>query len=89
MNEIMGPFLFIKANFNMPLSKLYNLSSCFIDKFLTNYFLENEFFSLQSSLAVINILLKYHNPHLYDIFEHFVITPEMYATSWLLTVFSK
>ena len=89
MNEIMGPFLFIKANFNISLSKLYNLSSCFIDKFLTNYYNDDEFYSLQSSLGGVQILLKYHQPILYNIFEKFVITPDLYATSWILTLFSK
>ena len=89
MNEIMGPFIFLKVHFPISLSKLYNLASCFIDKFLTNYYFEDEFFSLQSSLAILNVLLKYHNPELFNIFEYYMVTPEMYATSWVLTVFSK
>lgn len=89
MNEIAAPFLLLKSKFSIPLSKLYNLFSCFIERFLTNYYKEKEFYSLQSSLSILNILLKYHNPALYNIFEHNVITPEMYATSWILTVFAK
>ena len=62
---------------------------CFIDKFLTNYYWEKEFYSLQSSLSLITILLKYHDPEIYNILEFAMISPEMYATSWVLTVFAN
>ena len=58
-------------------------------KFLTNYYHEDEFYSLQSSLALLNLLLKYHDASISTIFEFALITPEMYATSWVLTVFAK
>jgi hypothetical protein len=89
MNEIMGPFLYLKAKFQISLGKIYNMFCCFIEKFVTNYYHEDEFFSLQSSLGLLNILLKYHDPILYNILEFSCITPEMYATSWVLTVFAK
>ena len=89
MNEIVAPFLLLKSKFSITYSRLYNLSCCFIDRFLTNYYREKDFYSLQSSLSILNILLKYHNPALYNIFEYNVITPEMYATSWILTMFAK
>ena len=62
---------------------------CFIDKFLTNYYWEKDFYSLQSSLSLITILLKYHDPEIYNILEFAMISPEMYATSWVLTVFAN
>jgi hypothetical protein len=68
---------------------MYNLFACFIEKYLTNYYHEDEFYSLQSSLALLNILFKYHDPGMYNIFEFGLITPEMYATSWILTIFAK
>jgi hypothetical protein len=89
MNEIFAPFLLLKSKLSISMSTIYNLSACFMEKFLTNYYQEEEFFSLQSSLAIFNLLFKYHEPHLYNIFEFSVITPEMYATSWVLTIFAK
>jgi hypothetical protein len=89
MNEIVGPFILLKAKVPVSLSKIFNIFSCFLEIFLTNYYKEDEFFSLQSSLALLNLLLKYHDPVMYNVFEFAIITPEMYATSWILTVFAK
>lgn len=89
MNEIVGPFILLKSKIKISLSRIFNLISCFIEKYLTNYYSEDEFFSLQSSLALLNLLLKYHNPLIHGIFEFSLITPEMYATSWVLTIFAK
>ena len=89
MNEIIGPFLLTKCKVSVSISRIYNLFSCFFEKFLTNYYYEDEFFSLQGSLALLNILLKYHDSELFTTFENSVITPEMYATSWILTIFAK
>lgn len=89
MNEIMALFILLKSKLSIGLSRLFNLTILFIKKFLTNYYHEDEFYSLQSSLAMLNILLKYHNTCLYNIFEFAIISPEMYATSWVLTIFAK
>jgi len=89
MNEIMGPFLFLKNILNLSLSRIYNLYSAFIFKFLTNYYHEEEFFSLQSSLALLKLLIKYHEPQISNSLDHGLITPAMYATSWVLTIFAK
>ena len=89
LNEIVGPFVLIKQKLNISFSKLYNLFVAFVDKFLTNYFLEDEFFSLQSSLSLLNILLNYHDPEIKIILDNSYLTPEVYATSWILTVFAK
>ena len=89
LNEIFAPFMLLKAKYNLEFWKVFNLTSAFIDKFLTNYYFEEEFFCLQSSLALLNNLLKYHNAVVYNIFEYSLITPQMYATSWILTMFSK
>jgi len=89
LNEIFAPFLLLKAKFNLEFHKVFNIATSFIDKFLTNYYFEEEFYCLQSSLALLNNLLKYHNPVVYNIFEYSLITPQMYATNWLLTMFSK
>ncbi|MCQ2820432.1 MAG: TBC domain-containing protein [archaeon] len=60
-----------------------------MDKYLTNYYWEKDFFSLQSSLSLITILLRYHDPELNNLLEYTLIKPEMYATSWILTIFAN
>lgn len=89
LNEIFGPFILLKAKLKIEYHVIFNLTCCFVEKFLTNYYHEEEFFCLQSSLALLNNLLKYHNAVVYNIFEYSLITPQMYATSWILTIFSK
>jgi hypothetical protein len=89
MNEVAGPFILLKSRVSLSLSRVYNIFSCFVEKFLTNYFYETQFFSLQSSFALLNLLLRYHYPMIHHIFEFSLITPEMYAMGWILTVFSK
>ena len=89
LNEIGGPFILLKYKLKLSFTKIYSLFTCFIDKFLTNYFSEKDFFSLESSFALINILIKYHDIELFRKFEFALINPELYATSWLLTLFAN
>lgn len=89
LNEIIAPFILLKSKLDIGLSRIFNLASFFLKRFLTNYYHEEEFYSLQSSLALLNVLLKYHNPVIYKTFESAMITPQMFATSWLLTMFAK
>ena len=89
LNEIAGPFILLKYKISIGFTQLYKMFVCFIDKFLTNYFKETEFYSLQSSFALINLLLRYHDPELFSRFEYGMVTPDLYATSWLLTLFAN
>ena len=89
LNEIGGPFILLKYKLKLSFTRIYSLFTCFIDKFLTNYFSEKDFFSLKSSFALINLLLKYHDIELFRKFEFALINPELYATSWLLTLFAN
>ena len=89
LNEIAGSFILLKYKISVSFAKLYTMFVCFIDKFLTNYYLESEFYSLQSSLSLINLLLRYHDPELYHRFEFSMITPDLYSTSWILTLFAN
>lgn len=85
----MGPFILIKSIVPMSLSKIYALFTMFVNKFIRNYYHEEEFFSLKSSLGILKLLLKYHDPAICNLFEYAIITPEMYATPWILTVFAR
>ena len=89
LNEIAGPFVLLKYKLKISLANIYKLFVCFIDKFLTNYFHEIEFFSLKSTFSLINLLLRYHDPELFHKFEYSIIIPDLYATSWIMTLFSN
>jgi hypothetical protein len=89
LNEICGPFILLKEKLKLSFSQIYEIFVCFIDKFLTNYFHEKEFFSLRSGFSLINLLLRYHEPILFHKFDFCLISPDLYATSWIITLFSN
>ena len=89
LNEIAGLFVLLKYKLKVSLSRIYKLFVCFIDKYLTNYFHEKEFYSLKSTFSLINLLLRYHDPEIFHLFEHLIVIPELYATSWIMTLFSN
>ena len=90
LNEIFAPFIFLKYKIKISLSEIYNLIQGIINRFLPNYFYEKDtFYSLKSSLNVTTILLKYHEPSIFNIFDKALISPEMYATNHLLTLFAQ
>ena len=87
LNEIFGPLILMKHKIKrMKFSKIYLWGDLFIDRFLPNYYYEKEFFSLKSSLGLFIILLKYHEPSVFNRLDQMEIMPEMYATNWLMTL---
>ena len=87
LNEIFGPLILLRYKFkSLKFSKIYDLGEVFIDQFLPNYFYEKDLYSLQSSLGMFLILLKYHEPSVYNRLDTSEIKPEMYATNSLTTL---
>ena len=87
LHEIFGPLILLKYKFkSFKLSSLYDIGEVIIDQFLPNYFYEKDIFSLQCSLGLFIILLKYHEPSVYNRFDITEIRPELYATSALTTL---
>ncbi|CAD8120628.1 unnamed protein product [Paramecium sonneborni] len=54
-----------------------------------NFFKDEEFLSLQVAFQWINLLLKFHDYQLYDYLDKNLLSPELYATPWLLTLFAN
>jgi hypothetical protein len=46
----------------LDLKFVYNSFSGFVHRFLTNFYEEEEFYSLQTALALLSLLHKYHDP---------------------------
>ena len=89
LNEIFGPLILMKYKINrLKLSKLYLLGEVLIDKFLPNYYYEKDFYALKGSLRLFFLLLKYHEPSVYNVLDDNEILPEMYATNWIMTLMS-
>ena len=89
LNEIFGPLILMKFKIkSLKLSKIFLWGDLFIDRFLPNYFYEKDFYSLKSSLGLFVILLKYHEPSVFNRLDKMEILPEMYATNWIMTLMS-
>ena len=89
LNEILGALLVLKYQFNLSLELIFHLSQGLINKFVQNYYYEKKIFSLKSSLSLLTLLLKYHKPEIYNLLDKLMIDPIVYATNWLLTMFSS
>ena len=91
LNEIAGAFLLLKysnVKKNMTFSEVYNLLNGFFHLFVINYYHDKTIYSIKNSLSLLHILIKYHAPDLFNFLEKSMLFPEVYATSWILTVFA-
>lgn len=90
LNEIMGIFLLMKfLDETIELFEVYNIFSLFIDLFFCNYYYLKDIYALKSSCSLIQLLLRYHEPELYNRFNKAFVISEVYATNWLLTALSN
>lgn len=89
MNEIMGPLLLLNKYLKLPLYRIYNIFTCFIQVFMTNYYVDKDLYALRGSLDLLTLLLKYHEPEIAQKFTKAAVSPHMYGTNWLLTTYAK
>ena len=90
LNEIFGPLILIKYKMKkLRLVTLFNLGEAFIDRFLPNYYYEKDICSLKSSISLFVLLLKYHEPSVFNYLDSIEIPHELYAANWLLTLRSQ
>jgi len=83
LNEIAAPFILLTKDFSLA----YSLFSEFMNRFLRDFFDDEEFLSLQIFLKMFELLIKYHNPELHSFLKTNDLTPELFATPWFLTIF--
>ena len=91
MNYVLAPFFFLHS---LPLSRparrsLSKLYSAFIDTFLCNTFVDDEFGSLQCLFLLFRQLLLYHDPQLCHHLDAHDMGPELYCSSWFITLYSN
>ncbi len=85
LNEILAPFLLLKSKINISLNRIFNLFSYFIDNFFNNFYYDNEIYSFKICFSLLNLLLKYHDPNIFNLFEINGISSDLYSTNFLLT----
>ena len=89
LNEIFGPLVLLQYKIKKySLVSIINLGAQLIDSFLPNYFYEKDIYSLKSALGLFILLLKYHEPTVYNRLDKLEIRPEIYATNWLIAYLS-
>ena len=91
MNYLLAPFLFLLSP---PLSascrrSLLLLYSSFITTFVPNTFADDEFGSLQCVFLLFRHLLLYHDPQLCAHLDANEMGPELYASSWFITLYAN
>ena len=85
LNELFGGFILLKYKLpNISLIDIINLSSSLIDKYFPNYFYEKNIYSLKSAISLFQILLKYHEPTVYNKLEKCEVKPELYSLNWII-----
>ena len=87
LNEIFGPLVLMKYKIEkIKLTNIFNFGEAFIDRFLPNYYYEKGLCSIKSSLSLFALLLKYHEPSIFNRLDKLEIPHELYAANWLLTL---
>ena len=90
LNEIFGALILMKYKIKeLKLLNIFNFGEAFIDNFLPNYYYEPGIYSLKISQSLFVLLLKYHEPSVFNYLDSFDIPHEMYAANWLLTMRSS
>ncbi|OMJ79405.1 hypothetical protein SteCoe_20559 [Stentor coeruleus] len=88
MNEILAPFLLLNRH-NVPLHICYTCFKNFVAKFIPTLFVDDAFKPLSGLYVITKLILKYHLPDLSTCFSNNEITPDIYMTTWYVTMFSS
>eukprot|EP00366_Plasmodium_knowlesi_P004874 XP_002262372.1 [Plasmodium knowlesi strain H] len=88
LNEVLALFFYLKGKY-FNLVDVYFCFQSFVDRFLKEFYYDDEFFFLQISFYLFKILIKYHDPVLSEVLETNKMPPEIYAASWFLTLFAS
>ena len=91
MNYVLAPFFFLQP---LPLSRsarrsASTLYSSLMSTLLPNTFVDDEFGSLQCLFLLFRQLLLYHDPQLCLHLDTHDMGPELYASSWFITLYSN
>lgn len=82
MNYLTAPFFMILEDRN----QIYNCFTASISKLLPNTFIDEEFGGLQCVFLLFRALLAYHDPQLCRWLDQHDMGPELYSSSWFITL---
>jgi uracil phosphoribosyltransferase len=86
MNYVLAPLFLL----NLPdRDAIYSLYVAFISKLQRALFSDNDFGSLQCTFLLFKMSLQYHDPELALFLDQHDMGPELYASSWFITLFSN
>lgn len=90
MNEIAAPFLFLNPPSNKRgLHSSYLMFEAFLFRYAERYFCQDDSSFLFKSFRLFHLLLVYHDPQVGLHLSDCSFPPELYASPWLLTLYSR
>lgn len=102
LNEVLAPFVYLVKvdTYHSKVAEealIFNLWVSFIDRFLPHLYddvesvegSDGEMIGLQCSFRFFELLLLYHDPELWHFLDRHRLKPELYASSWLMTMFAQ
>ena len=95
LNFVLAPFLKMlddtdnEHDDNIGPGAIFELYYAFVNKVLPNIYVDENFKSLQHSFKVFRLLLLYHDPQVCMLLDQNDVVPELYATPWFVTCFSR
>jgi hypothetical protein len=88
LNEILAPFILL-TDPPQPSALAYCLFRRLCERYLPTMFASKEIGPLQFELRVFHELVLYFDPELCIFLDNSQMTPQVYATPWLVTLFSR
>jgi len=98
LNEVVAPVMTLSTCGTADPSELGNLSDGVVYSLLQRlvstflpaaYGADDEFVGLQCALQYVRVLLNFHDPSLARILDQNSVTPELFATPWLITLLAR
>ncbi|CAM9295298.1 unnamed protein product, partial [Ectocarpus sp. 13 AM-2016] len=87
-NELIAPFVMLQDP-PLPVPVLGLMFESFMSRFVSRWFVDDEIEALLVSYRVFRVLLYYVDPGLASKLDEADFVPELYATAWLITLFSR
>ncbi len=86
MNYVLAPLFLLNLSSR---DEIYSLYSCFLSRLLAFTFSDSDFGSLQCTFLLFQLTLLYHDPELAQFLTKYDMGPELFASSWFITLFSN
>ncbi|CAM9679987.1 unnamed protein product, partial [Discosporangium mesarthrocarpum] len=87
-NELLAPFVVLQDP-PLPAPVLGLMFEGFMSRFVSRWYVDDEVKALMVSYRVFRVLLLYVDPVVAEKLDSHGFSPELYATSWLITLFSR